>query len=474
MKSNFYKKMMHLFNFIDRIAFILQAKCLTLISAVCSAKTSLIRLADQRMNDLSGSLSRAAAPSEGPCIESELLVCCARTRMDDGTAARIKTLVLADIDWANLLRTALSHGIMPLLYWHLRNICIESIPPNTLNELQDRFDANTRRTHYLTTELLQILKLLESNAIPALPFKGPALATTAYGSVSLRQFLDLDILVRRRHIMRTRVLLVRRGYQPALELTPPQERLLIESQGELELVRHSDGCIVDLHWDISQRYLSLSHDIDELWKSADQTLVNSTMVSTLSRELLLVALCVHATKHSWSKLGYVCDVAEVALSPPGIDWDRALQHARNAGGERMLLLGVLLASELLGAPLPSQVVCRARETPPVAVLAGRLREAFFREGQDCGSALPTPMYSAFHFLVRERPRDKFHHFLRVVFALTEEDLLAVPLPRCVSFLYYIVRLVRLIRVYSWTLITYVIWRKSMLHPSSEQRDPWSV
>jgi len=37
--------------------------------------------------------------------------------------------------------------------------------------------------------LLKLLDLFENHGIPAVPFKGPVLASSIYGDLSLRQFL---------------------------------------------------------------------------------------------------------------------------------------------------------------------------------------------------------------------------------------------------------------------------------------------
>ena len=46
------------------------------------------------------------------CPEAELLICCARTRMNPERAEQIKALLQNDIDWAYLSRMALLHGMV--------------------------------------------------------------------------------------------------------------------------------------------------------------------------------------------------------------------------------------------------------------------------------------------------------------------------------------------------------------------------
>ena len=73
-----------------------------------------------------------------------------------------------------------------------------------MHQLRERYHSNARRNLFLVSELLKLLKLLESHGIGAIAFKGPVLALYAYGNLSLRQQLDLDILVRKRDIFESK------------------------------------------------------------------------------------------------------------------------------------------------------------------------------------------------------------------------------------------------------------------------------
>ena len=58
--------------------------------------------------------------------------------------------------------------------------------------------ANAHRALWLTLELLNIHRHLQARGLEVLPYKGPVLAEALYGNVALRQFSDLDLLVRSR------------------------------------------------------------------------------------------------------------------------------------------------------------------------------------------------------------------------------------------------------------------------------------
>src|SRR5438132_10493948 len=144
--------------------------------------------------------------------EFSLLLACARTQVDAESGQRIREAAQQPLDWDRLIEASLTHGLMPLLYENLKTHCADIVPPDRLNQLKDLFRKNAARTVLLTEELLGILELFAAEGIEAMPYKGPAIAVSIYGRLALRQFTDLDILVRKHDVWRSQQLLVSRGY----------------------------------------------------------------------------------------------------------------------------------------------------------------------------------------------------------------------------------------------------------------------
>src|SRR5215210_4865854 len=144
--------------------------------------------------------------------EDELLLCCARTSRSPEIAARIRALVQEGIDWEYLILTAHLHGVAPLLYWHLHVARSDAVPESVLNHLRDHFHANSLRNLSLTGELLRILRAFRAHGVDAVPYKGPALAASAYSNLALREFIDLDIMVRRQDVQKAKESLAFLGY----------------------------------------------------------------------------------------------------------------------------------------------------------------------------------------------------------------------------------------------------------------------
>jgi Uncharacterised nucleotidyltransferase len=359
--------------------------------------------------------------------------------MDPEEAARIGALVQHDIDWDYLFRTASENGIAPLVYRHLNAICPEAVPRETLDRLRDSFQDNSRRNLFLTGELLALLHLFETHKIPAIPFKGPVLAASVYGNLALRQFLDLDILIHKQHVAKARELLVAQGYRPQFDLSDSQEAAFVRSYAAQSFVRDDGEVVLDLHWTVTSRDFGFPLEPERLWEHTEAISLAGSEVRTLSQETLLLFLCVHGGKHGWERLGWVCDIAELIRSRKGMDWGRIMSQAEVLRSERMLFLGLYLASDFLEAPLPEEIRLRAHSDPVVRALAAQVREWLFRE------VLPGVLENwRFQVRIRDRLWDGCRYCLGLVMTPTGLELTLVSLPAALFPIYYLVRPLRLV------------------------------
>lgn len=386
--------------------------------------------------------------------EAELLLCCARTSIDTQTANRIKTLLQQDIDWAYTIQMAESHKLPPLLYWSLNNICPEGVPNAFMEQLRTMANATAYYNLFLAAELNRLLELLSSRKIPALPFKGPVLASSAYGNLSLRQFDDLDILLHKHDFRRAKDLLLDQGYREMNQVTEEEEAAHLRSPRRYHCMFVRDdkkATYVELHWGVTAKYFSFPLDHERLWESLESVPLAGSRVLNFPAEDLLLYLCVHGSKHLWGRLLWICDVAELIRSHSKLDWNRVLSQASAHGSQRMLFMGLFLANDLLGIELPNEVSKMIQADGAVKLLTERVRERLFRENQDSDGFFEKPV---FYFKMREGLGDKarlvYYYCLKYfLMAVTPNKLdeAIVSLPGSFSFLYYLLRPVRLIRDY---------------------------
>ncbi len=335
---------------------------------------------------------------------------------------------------------AYRHKLIPLLYRHLSRIGAGIVPKDILDQLRTYFQKNVCRSLLLTRELLRLLKLFEEHNIPAVPLKGPVLAETVYGNASFRQFVDLDILVHRNDALTAKNLLASQGYLPLDSQTDAEaaDTLGLVPEHHFSCMRDSQ-VFIELHWRSDPPLFSLSLESEYLWERLVPIPFAGTKVLGFPSTDLLYMLCEHGARHCWQQLSLICDVAELVRDPLCINWKQVLEQAKKTGGQRILFLGLFMAWDLLGAALPEKVLRMTQTDPMVKVIARKVYKGFLQENYAPQGPVETLL---FWIKVRERLSDQIRMCI-LALAPGIYDRSFVTLPKSLSFLYYLIRPIRL-------------------------------
>ncbi len=301
--------------------------------------------------------------------------------------------------------------------------------------------CNASRGHRLAQELALLMAAFDEAGIRSLPFKGAVLAASAYGSVSLRPFNDIDVIVHPDDADSAARLLADRGF-PDWGVSRADLPRHLRCECEHSFIR-PDGVCVDLHWRLSRRHFPFPLDFDCLRRRAVPYPLwpGGPAVPNLCAADTLLVLCMHGTKHAWERLSWVCDIAELLAAHPDLPWEPALAQADSLGATRMTLLGLALAADLLDAPLPDAVRKRLAADRGIAALARYVRGRLFQPPADGLGA--TVRQSLFHLRVGNRPAQRLRYCMLAA-APTPRDFRSTSLPASLCFLHYLTRPVRLL------------------------------
>ncbi|MCA1817561.1 MAG: nucleotidyltransferase family protein [Acidobacteria bacterium] len=373
--------------------------------------------------------------------EVELLLLCGRPSLDAQAKARLVKLSARGVEWGEVSDLAWRHGLVPLLFARLSEFCRGVVPGDVLASVREQFARASALNVYLSDELRRLLRLFAERGVEAMPYKGPALAVAAYGDVRLRQFCDLDIVVRARDTDTAIDALGSRGFAPYGDLDAARQAFVRRTQHNLAFTRDRDRTVVELHWDVASRGFSRAVEAEGLWARSRAGEFEGVPARALAPEDLLLALCVHGTKHVWERLGWLCDIARLVEREAELDWRLIAARAREGGCARMLAVALDLARELFGADLPRGAELLIESDASARKLSRRLAPRLLTaEGLRPGAR----EYFLFQLRARERRADRARY---IVFALrpTERDL-TMALPRRLSFVYYLLRPLRM----AWT------------------------
>jgi len=350
------------------------------------------------------------------CHEGEMLLLCARSALNPREAERLQTLAAGVIDWELLFLLARKHRVLPLLERHLETACPGKAPRAWSDRLRSRTAENARRNDLLAAETGRVLALAERSGIAAVAFKGPLLAATAYGDLTLRQVWDIDLLVEARQTRTFVGILEAEGYLPQRRFDRAQDLLHTET-----------GIGIDLHWGLTPAFFPVDVGVSDLLSRRRRIVVGDAPCTVPDDADMLFILCLQVAKDCWERrqhleyLSKAVDIAEFLRSASPLDWDRILTDARRQGWLRVLRFGLGLAAGLLDAPLPPSLRDDLRRDPTAARLVDDVcRRLFTAEDRTPFKLADAPFtldhrfrQLRFYLAMRERPSDWLRHLAEI-------------------------------------------------------------
>jgi hypothetical protein len=368
---------------------------------------------------------------------SILLAACSAVQPHE-KRAHLLPLLQQPVCWKRLFALADHHGIQPLLCQALVGF-EEAVPPGEMHSLRQTYQVNLHKSLLLSRELIRIVEHLFALGIEVMPHKGPALAEILYADIALRQSSDLDLLIRPHDLPRIRDAVRELGYTPHLHLSNIEERAYLKSGYECAFDGPAGPNLLELQWAILPRFYAVDFDMCGVFQRAVTVTVAGQPMKTPSPSDLLLILPVHAAKHVWGRLVWLCDIARL-MTLPSLDWDWISSQARKLGIVRILAVTMLAVSELLDAAIPAaaQAILKADRATPALVAQIKshlISEATFN--------VESPAYFRLVMRLRERRADGMRFLGRLVFTSGPGEWAAVRLPAPLFPLYRLVRLSRL-------------------------------
>ena len=370
--------------------------------------------------------------------EFDLLLACCTAEADTGRSARVSLSLDREPDWVEFARLAEHHSVGPIVYRSL-SAFPHAVPGPVLEQLRRDYERNAQKSLRLTHELVRILDCLESHGIPAIPYKGPVLAKAVYGDIALRRFSDLDILIHATDVPGAKAAVYELGYTPTLHLNEAEQAAHVASGHEWSFDGPLGRNLLEIQWRVLPRFYAVEFSIESFFQRALRVDLGGSSVRTLAPEDLLLVLCVHTAKHVWSRLSWLCDIAETMRSQP-IDYISAYRTAKGLGIEKIVAVNFLLQTQLLGVPLPEPFRKSMENDPEIEYLAEAARQVLSGSADYDAQSID---YFRLMVRLRERFQDRFRFLFRLIFTPSVGEWSTVRLPAWLFPLYRGIRVFRL-------------------------------
>ena len=346
---------------------------------------------------------------------------------------------LSGFEWKTIFDLALTSGVLPSVFNKALRLYERMIPDDVLQIQRVRLSAIAGRNVFLLQRLFEVVEFLESKGIAVVPFKGPVLAQKAYGDIAGRQFEDLDLIIERNDLSRAYALLISQGYKEKEHLSPREVEHQIRGGWGVALVSSDGSYQVDINCGIHHSFQDISGLNEQaIWADAEWQDLGGKKIRSISNEQELMMLCVHASKHCWERLSWVCDVTGY-IRRNRINLGLLLSDSCRYTVSRMVLVGLCLSRDVHGTILPTEIENMIKCDGRVATLAGESIDLMC-----CGVDISSARELRYTLQLRESICDMVSYMSGLVFAPTLPDLRMFTLPRYLSFVYFISRPFRLL------------------------------
>ena len=320
---------------------------------------------------------------------------------------------------ASLLAAAEAHDVAGLLAAALLANPPDALPGDIREGLAIYREGMRLEAARAEAQLAGLLHLLAARGLPAMPFKGPLLAHSAYPEPALRPYLDLDLLVHPDDVGHVLACLIEAGFAHQDGLGADGVAALRRYAGEY-LMSRPNAFPVEPHWYPAPWTMAFDLDMEALWRRAQpgSFLAAPCYLPTPADHLLLLSL--HGAKEQWHRLKWVADIAALLAAQPDLDLVALGMEAGSQGCRRMLDLALLLSHRLFAMP---------SATPRADAATARLADRTLARLDRTADAPEGPyVVTGFHWRVRERWRDRLRYAARTLLTPRVAHYRRLPLP----------------------------------------------
>lgn len=363
--------------------------------------------------------------------EDRLCLLLSRGQLTPDEQERARDFLSTPLQWSLLLERAYAHQVYPLIYRNLHQLGSSAVPEAVESELKGAYRANALHNQLLAEELARLLRLLAKAGIAAIPLKGVSLAESVYQDLASRVCADIDLLVPPAQLSHAIEVILSADYSDVLHDNFFRK---IGLRHERHYAFHRDhagrSTFVELHWRLVQHSSRNNEAVTDLWAEACPSRSCGAPVYAFSREWEFLYLAVHAADHGWQALKWLADIHQLCQCRPP-NWRRLSQKAEQFELDIVASQTLAVCSFLLGTLLPEgyanpSLPVNVRLFPMTPFPAGAREAAFF------------------HLATLRRPWDKLRCAATIVFVPKLADRDFMRLPPSFTFLYYPLRILRLI------------------------------
>ncbi len=243
--------------------------------------------------------------------------------------------------------------VRPLICHNLIKYSREALPQEILPQLKALLTQLTIGSLRKVKQLNDAMLLFQNHQIAAIPWKGAMLSQEIFNNPTVRESVDLDILIHPKDLQKAKDLLLADGYFPLWKMNEQQEKIYFKNRHSYEMLKKGVADL-ELHWRIAKKQYMFNISMDDLWKSAVDKKLATLEIKYPNKEHLLVGVAIHhGGVECWLKYKLLVDWYYLLEQYPDMDWQKVLKIVNKVGMRRIIVVGTLMCHHLFGAEIPA-------------------------------------------------------------------------------------------------------------------------
>lgn len=256
----------------------------------------------------------------------------------------------ASMDWDRLSKLIIRHRV-----WH--QVCTvikplqHEVPLDFFERLSQLCQKDTLKMLTLASENVRVASSFSSHAIFHCFFKGIALNTQLYGSLTSRPCKDIDVWVAPEDIPQASALLESLGYQqtvPNYALSGFQKKYYFRNNHDIAFYNTKHKIEVELHFKLAKPGLNFFLPTEAITKNIK---LFNTSLTTLNDDYHLLYLMLHGARHAFNRLRWLQDIV-LYIKSGTCSLDNVFQLAKTIKCEHIVEQSLLLVQMNFGESDP--------------------------------------------------------------------------------------------------------------------------
>jgi len=258
-------------------------------------------------------------------------------------------------NWEYLVQNIVDRGIGPLFLKKLPLLSnSQFVPTDVKTKLQQAYYRTLSRGMVLYDAFKKIAEAFNANGIQVIALKGIYLAENLYKDIALRQFSDIDLLVKEEDGLKCIDILSTMGFKPF------QTNMSGFIETHTEIVHYSPMLLndvsVEIHIKLHRRNDKYKLKVGEFVKNTIPVSINGTSVTTLDINDLIIYLCIHLDKHfvggrvQFTSFNDIVNILDVYKEE--FNWDRFIFRCRENECEELVFGYLMLLNKYYDISIP--------------------------------------------------------------------------------------------------------------------------